>query len=128
MAAVTGLYAALGALLVLVLAFSVIQRRREAKIGFGDGGDAILARRIRAHGNAIETLPLGLVLLLLLELDGRPPLLLHAAGATLLLARALHAWGLSRRSGVSFGRFWGMLLTLVLLLAMAVALLLGRLG
>jgi uncharacterized protein len=119
MVPVTSLYAALGTLLVLLLVYGVVQRRMQARIGIGDGGDAVLARRIRAHGNAIETLPLGLLLLLLLELGGLASWALHALGALLLIARVLHAWGLSRRSGTSSGRFYGMLLTLIALLAMA---------
>jgi uncharacterized protein len=122
MVPVTSLYAALAVLLVLVLVARVVQRRRAARIGLGDGGDAELARRIRAHANAIETLPLGLLLLALLELGGTAVLLLHALGATLLIGRILHAWGISGTAGVSFGRFHGMLLTLLALLAMALLL------
>lgn len=120
---ITSLYAALGGLLMIVLTALVIARRREARVGIGDGGDAMLARRIRAHGNASETLPLGLLLLLVLELGGLAAGLLHLFGAGLLVGRCLHAWGLVGSTGVSFGRFYGMLLTLIALLAMALTLL-----
>jgi uncharacterized protein len=123
MVPVTSFYAALGALLILLLVYAVVQRRMRARVGLGDGGDAVLARRIRAHGNAIETLPLGLLLLLLLELGGLATWALHGFGAVLLVSRMLHAWGLSRRSGTSPGRFLGMLLTLIVVLAMALTLL-----
>ena len=56
---ITGLYVALGVLLVLMLAVRVSLRRRTARIGIGDGDDAELRKRIRAHGNAIEYLPIG---------------------------------------------------------------------
>jgi uncharacterized protein len=125
MATITAIYAALGALLLLILTASVIARRKASQVGIGDGGDRVLACRIRAHGNAAETLPLALLLLLLLELGGLPAAWLHALGATLLAGRALHAWGLSRSAGVSLGRFVGMLLTLLVIAAMA-ALLLWR--
>jgi uncharacterized protein len=124
---VTALYAVLGTLLVLLLVFRVVRRRRQARIGIGDGGDAILACRIRAHANTIETLPLGLLLLLLLELGGTPAAWLHGFGGLLLLGRVLHAWGLSGSAGISFGRFYGMVLTLLALVAMAAALLLALL-
>lgn len=120
---VTALYAALGALLLLVLTGSVIARRKALRIGIGDGGDRVLGCRIRAHGNAVETLPIALLLLLLLELGGLPAAWLHGFGITLLVARSLHAWGLSRSAGTSPGRFIGMLMTLLLLLAMALVLL-----
>lgn len=120
---VTSLYAVLGVLLVLVLGAAVVRQRRRAHIGIGDGGDADLARAIRAHANLIENLPLALVMLLLLELGGLAQLWLHLLGGGFLASRLLHAWGLSRRSGVSFGRFWGMTGTWLAMLVKALLLL-----
>ena len=120
---ITGIYAALSAILVVVLAVRVVWYRRTHKIGLGDGGDAELRKRIRAHGNATECLPLALILLLILELDQTTPLLLHAFGITLIVARVAHAIGVSRHSGISPGRAIGVVLTFGLLLAMAVLLL-----
>ena len=120
---ITGLYAALATLLILVLAVRVIAYRRAHKIGLGDGDDKELRKRIRAHGNAIEYLPFGLVLLLLLELNQTAPLLLHVFGIVLIVARLAHAWGVSRHGGVSPGRVTGVLLTVGVLLAMALLLL-----
>lgn len=122
-APVTALYAALAALLLLILTTSVIMRRKALRIGLGDGGDRVLGCRIRAHGNAVETLPVALLLLLLLELGGLPAPWLHGFGASLLVVRCLHAWGLSRSAGTSPGRFIGMLGTLLVMLAMALLLL-----
>jgi uncharacterized membrane protein YecN with MAPEG domain len=124
MPVVTSLYAALATLLVIGLALLVVDQRRRSAVGLGDGGDRRLLQRIRVHANAVENLPLGLVLLLLLELLGTAPMWLHAFGAMLLLARVLHAWGFLRRSGPSFGRMVGTVLTWLTMLAMAVALLL----
>ncbi|HET6603872.1 MAG TPA: MAPEG family protein [Xanthomonadaceae bacterium] len=124
---ITAVYAALSAILVMILALRVVAMRRAARVGLGDGGNAALAQRIRVHGNAIENLPLALLLLLLLELTGAPVLLLHGFGALLLGARVLHAWGLSTRPGGSFGRFSGTLVTWLLVLAMAGWLIVGRL-
>lgn len=123
MLAISPLYVALGGVLVLVLAGRVIARRREQKIGLGDGGDREMLRRIRAHANAMETLPIALLMLVTLELAGGAALALHLLGGTLLLGRTLHAVGLSRKSGVSFGRFVGMLLTLLAIAGLAGALL-----
>ena len=120
---ITGLYAALATLMILVLAVRVIAYRRAHKIGLGDGDDKELRKRIRAHGNAIEYLPFGLVLLLLLELNQTAPLLLHIFGIVLIVARVAHAWGVSRHSGVSPGRVTGVLLTVGVLLVMALLLL-----
>jgi uncharacterized membrane protein YecN with MAPEG domain len=120
---ITGLYAALATLLILLLAVRVIAYRRTHKIGLGDGNDSELRKRIRAHGNAIEYLPFGLVLLLLLELNQTLPLLLHIFGIVLIMARLAHAWGVSRHGGVSPGRMVGVVLTIGVLLAMALLLL-----
>jgi uncharacterized protein len=61
------------------------------------------------------------VLLALLELAGSPSRWLWALGSLLLLARLLHAWGLSLGSGASFGRYWGTALTWMVLMALAIA-------
>lgn len=116
---ITLLYAGLCTLLVLFLAVRVIALRLRAKIGIGDGGDHELQRRVRVHANSVEYLPLALILLGGMELNGYPNAVIHAFGATLLVSRLLHAWGLSRKSGASPGRFVGTLLTLLLMITMA---------
>jgi len=116
----TGLYAAISLLLVLVLAYRVVRVRLASRTGLGAGGSVVLEQRIRAHGNAVEYLPMGLLGLLLLELTGHAAWLVHALGATLVLARMLHAWGLSVSAGTSPGRFLGTVLTWLVFVAMAV--------
>lgn len=116
---ITLLFAALHAVLVVVLAARVAMLRYNAKIALGDGGDKVMTRRVRAHGNLIENAPLALLLLGLLELSGLDPRWLWGFGGTLLLGRLLHAYGLSRRSGASPGRFLGMALTWAVLLGEA---------
>ncbi|MCB1578371.1 MAG: MAPEG family protein, partial [Xanthomonadales bacterium] len=74
---------------------------------------------VRAHGNAIEYLSIGLILLLLVEMNQTQPLLVHSFGIALLVGRVMHAVGLSRSSGPSFGRVGGMILTLTVLGCMA---------
>lgn len=120
---IAALYAAVLSLLVVILALRVALYRLRHRIGTGDGGDSELLRRVRAHGNAIETIPIGLVLLLLLELCGATPWGLHLAGAGLVLARVLHAVGLSRSTGASAERASGATLTFLVLLGMALWLL-----
>lgn len=118
---ITLLFASLQALLLLALLVPISHHRYSQRIGLGDGGDALLARKIRVHGNFIENVPLALLLMALLELGGLPPPWLWAFGGVLLLARIMHAAGLSRTSGKSFGRFYGTVLTWLVLLAMALA-------
>jgi len=116
---ITLLFASLHILLMLVLAARVVGHRRAHKIGIGHGGDKDLARKVRAHGNFIEYVPLALLMLGLLEISHLSASWLWGLGGTLLLARVLHAYGLSRHAGVSPGRFWGVILTWAVLLAMA---------
>lgn len=120
---ITGIYAALAALLMVVLAVRVMLRRRSTLIGIEHGDDHELRKRIRVHANAVEYLPIGLILLLIIEINQTQPMLVHAFGITLIVARVLHAIGLSKTSKVSFGRAAGILLSLLVLLAMALLLL-----
>ena len=116
---ITLLYAALCTLLVLALAGRVVAYRLTHKVGLGDGGHGDLQRRIRAHANAVEYLPLALLLLGGMELNGVDDAVIHGFGITLFVSRLLHAWGLSRHAGTSIGRFAGTGLTLLLMVAMA---------
>jgi uncharacterized membrane protein YecN with MAPEG domain len=108
---ITAFYAALLGLLTLLLAIRVVRGRWTGRVGLGDGGQADLARRIRVHGNTTETVPMALILLLVLELTGVGATWLHGFGIALLVGRVLHAWGLSRHGGTSFGRMVGTVLT-----------------
>jgi uncharacterized membrane protein YecN with MAPEG domain len=119
---ITGLYAAIVALIVVILAIRVTLRRRAIKVGIGNGGDAVLAQRIRVHANAAEYVPLALILLLILELDQTQPLLIHVFGCMLVAGRLLHADGLSSTPGLSPGRAVGMVLTWAVIAAMALLL------
>lgn len=121
---ITALYAGLLGLLVVVLGLLVVDRRRVTKIGIGEGDDKKLRNRIRVHGNAAENVPLALVLLALCELTGTAPIVLHGFGAALVVARVLHAWGLSQSAGVTFGRFVGVFATWGVMIAMSVVLVL----
>jgi uncharacterized membrane protein YecN with MAPEG domain len=119
---ITGLYVALATLLVLVLSTRVTLRRRSLRVSLGDGDDKELKKRIRAQANAIEYLPLGLLLLLCLEWNQTVPVILHTCGIVLLVARAVHAYGLSRTGGISPERFAGTTVTWLVMLAMALIL------
>ena len=51
---VTPLYALPVAAIYLVLWFRVSSLRSDAKVSFGDGGNAFLLQRMRQHGNCAE--------------------------------------------------------------------------
>ena len=120
MPAIAALYGGLIGVLLILLALPVSYLRRELRTGLGDGGDPRLARAIRVHANAVEWAIPAILLLLLAELTRASPLLLHACGIAVVVGRVLHAIGLSRSGGGSFGRFVGSGLTWVALAVLAV--------
>lgn len=121
MFSITPIYASLLVLLIIFLAYRVTGFRRSEAISLGEEtGTGAMKRAIRVHANAVENVPLALILLLLLELNQVTPWILHLFGCVLLLGRILHAWGLSQRNGPSFGRFYGTVLTWLGMAAMSV--------
>ena len=118
---ITGIYASLAGLLLLVLSVRVVRSRRELSVGLGDGGQESLLRAQRAQANFTEYVPIALILLAVAESQVLTGWLLHTAGAILVLGRILHAWGLNQSSGRSFGRYWGTLLTWVVIFALSLA-------
>ncbi len=106
--------------LQIALTALLIARRTQSGISLLDGGDTVLTRRIRAHGNFTETAPLTLLLMGLLELAAAPAALLLAAASLFVLGRILHATGVITR-GNSWPRLLGMAATLCVLSALGVA-------
>ncbi|WP_372574279.1 MAPEG family protein [Ruegeria jejuensis] len=98
-------------------------RRVQTGITLLHGGDEELLRRMRAHGNFIEYVPLGLIALAGAEVAGAPVWLLILCGCALLLGRVLHYLAM-RWSPDGMGRPAGALLTSVTLVALGVTILL----
>jgi uncharacterized membrane protein YecN with MAPEG domain len=94
---VTLLYGGLCALLVTLLGLNVSLQRMSSKLYVGAELPKRLQVKVRTHGNAAEWVPLGIVLLLVLELSGAPSLWLHVFGGTFLFGRLLHATGFLAR-------------------------------
>lgn len=114
--------AAAAAVLHIWLAGRVSQLRRGYRISIGDGGNEALHRRIRAHGNYIENMPIVLILLALLELAGGDARLLWGAAIIFIVARLLHAFGMDRTPPSKLRMFgmMGSILALVILAGYAV--------
>ena len=87
---VTPLYTALLGLIFIPYTLRVGLYRVKNDILIGDGGDAELLRRIRGQGNFIETVPLALILLIVMELIGAGNNWLHSLGALLVFGRLAH--------------------------------------
>ena len=116
---ITSIYASLLTLFIVWLSLNVIRLRRSNKVRLGDGGHSNLQVAIRAHGNAVEYIPLSLVLLALLEFAHARAALIHAGGIAMLVGRVLHARGLLTETLRL--RVLGMQLTLLTLIALALA-------
>lgn len=118
-ASITAIYASVLAILYVILAYRVVQRRVRFEVGLGTGRNTELERAIRIHGNFAEYVPLALLLSAFYEAGGGAPWAVHVAGAWLVVARVLHAVGLTGSSGRSPGRFAGTAMTWVLLIALS---------
>ena len=119
----TPIYAALLVLLFIKLTLNVVKARRAARVAIGDGGNPTLQRAIAVHNNFAQYVPLGLVLMVLIELQHAPIFLTHALGVALLLGRGLHAYGVSQAQENFSLRKRGMLLTIGMLVTAALFLL-----
>jgi uncharacterized membrane protein YecN with MAPEG domain len=88
-------YAAILVLIFVFLSARVIQMRASAKIGIGTGNDPAMERRIRVHGNFSEYVPLALLLLTFMEMLHLSRYLIHVLCIVLILARVVHAIGVT---------------------------------
>ena len=86
------------AILHIWLSVRVSSLRRRLQIGVGDAGNEMIARRMRAHGNFAENVPIFLILLFALELAGGDRRILWGIGIAFILSRLLHAFGMDQPS------------------------------
>ncbi len=125
--AITAFYAALLALIYVGLATWVVVGRVGKETLFGDGGDNALMRRVRSHANFIEYVPIALIVVGFYESDGGSPMLVRVLLVLLVVARILHPIGMfaAENTPRQFScRGGGIILTLIVLLVAAIALLL----
>ena len=87
---VTMLFAAVFAVLQFPMGAAVGLYRAKTGIAFMDGGDEEMMRRMRAHGNFTENVPIALLVMAGAELAGGPTSLVIGIGGLLLVGRLLH--------------------------------------
>jgi len=104
---ITALYAAICGLLLVFMAVRVSYTRGKQKVDLGDGGKEAMLRAIRIHGNAAEYIPISLILLFFLEMQGSAHWWLHVCGITLVISRLLHMQGLMQAPTLTPGRLAG---------------------
>ena len=111
--------AAMFGLLALWLAVRTGRARLKARVGHGDGGDALLARRMRAQLNYVETAPFVLALIVVIDLAGRGDMGLHAVSVLFVLGRIAHGIGMDAdKAGLP--RQIGVAVTLLTLLGLSI--------
>ncbi|EIO9507324.1 MAPEG family protein [Escherichia coli] len=100
---VSALYAVLSALLLMKFSFDVVRLRLQYRVAYGD---------------AVEYIPIAIVLMLFMEMNGAETWMVHICGIVLLAGRLMHYYGFHhrlfrwRRSGMS--ATWCALLLMVL--------------
>jgi uncharacterized protein len=91
---ITAVFAGLLGIMFLALELPIGLLRTRTNVSLGDGGNADLTVAIRRHANFVEHVPLALLLMALLELNGASHMLLAILGTALVIARLMHPFGL----------------------------------
>ncbi|MDH3532632.1 MAG: MAPEG family protein [Gammaproteobacteria bacterium] len=119
--AITALYA--GILSIFALALSFVAGSFRGKVGvsvlFGEPANMELAQKVRVHQNFLEYVPLLLILMAAVELNGGSATFLHVVGVALIVSRIAHAVGLKHDNMGHPGRAIGAGGTALLTLAAA---------
>jgi len=119
---VTAFFAGILAFLYIGLAGYVIMKRYGLKLLVGDGGDADMTRRIRAHANFAEWVPFALLLMGLDEINGMSQHKLILLGTALVLGRISHALSILKlEPRIFYFRSIGMVATFSVIIILAVA-------
>lgn len=116
---IASIYVSLCAFLIVWLSLNVIKSRRKNKVKFGDGDIEELKLAIAAHSNAVEYIPIALLLLITFEFNGGYKIIVHAFGLSLLVGRIIHARGIL--SNNLNGRVLGMQVTISTIIALGLS-------
>ena len=84
-------YAAVLGLIYIVLSALTIRQRGASEVSLGSGNDETLLRRMRAHANFAEYVPISLLLVAGAIVLGANAYFVHGCGIVLIAGRLLHA-------------------------------------
>ncbi|MDA4848825.1 MAPEG family protein [Hoeflea poritis] len=124
---ITGIYASLLAIVMIVLSVRVSMLRAQSDIPMLHGENIQLAEWVRRHGNFTENAPMGLILMGIVEAFGASFLLLNVIGGTLLVGRIVHPFGIAAKDENKLARGAGALLTAISMLICVVFILVNAL-
>lgn len=119
--------AAAAAIINFWIAIRIGKLRMSERIVHGDGGNALMQRRMRAHLNFIENTPLVLILIAVIEMTGKGGQWLAVVGAIFMLGRVGHAIGMDN-PGPNPWRAAGAMTAMLTQLGLAVVAVLIALG
>ena len=119
---ITAVYAGMLAIFALVLSAraGAYRGKAQASILYGDPINWELAERVRVHQNFLEYVPMILILMGAIELNGGSATYLHAVGVLLVFTRIAHAIGLKHDDMGTKGRFIGAAGTALIMFASAI--------
>jgi uncharacterized membrane protein YecN with MAPEG domain len=98
---ITSLLVAAFAIALVALSFPISLRRLKVGDMVGDSADEVLHRRIRAQGNFIEYVPLGLITIGLVEAHAAPVWIVAERFFSGGYCTRLACWGIQGLCGVS---------------------------
>ena len=115
----SALYASLAAVLIVWLSLQVINVRRAKKISLGDGNDDELKTVMAAQENALNYVPITLLLLFALEYNNGYLIVVHVFGLLFMLGRVIHARAILASNLDK--RVLGMQITFFVIIGLAIA-------
>src|SRR5690242_17492161 len=95
MVTTTAIYAGILAIISIVLAHGAGMTRARLGIPLGDGGNGDLISAIRRHANFVEFVPLIVVMMAMIEINGAKTWWIHGFGIAIVIARIIHPIGIS---------------------------------
>ncbi len=110
--AITALLSIILSLYMLKLIIDIVKIRRSERVELETGESDALTRAVRAHGNLVETAPMFVIMLGLLEMGGGHRIAVAILAAIFIVSRIMHPIGLSGKKGTFKYRTRGMILTL----------------
>ena len=106
---ITALYASILMIFALALSFKAggFRGKTGISVGHGEPVNMDLTERVRIHQNFLEYVPMAIILMGIIELNGGNVTFLHVFGVVLIIARIAHAIGLKHDNMAHPGRAIG---------------------
>lgn len=120
---IVAVYAAVLGLVFIALSILTVRTRRKMRISLGTGNHETLRRRIRAHANFAEYVPMALILIAAAVMTGADAWFVHACGIVLVAGRLCHARAIY--DGTVTFRAYGILSTFAVIIAASAYTLVG---